>query len=61
MTRSMVDALAELCSPFLKGDNSTFIAAIGGGGEGERHRGRGRGEGGGEGERGAERSIYIVT
>ena len=26
--RSMVDALLELCSPFLKGDNSAFIAAI---------------------------------
>ena len=28
MTRSMVDALSELCSPFLKGANSAFIAAI---------------------------------
>jgi len=28
MTRSIVDALSELCSPFLKGGNSTFIAAI---------------------------------
>jgi len=27
-TRSMVDALFELCSPFLKGGNSVFIAAI---------------------------------
>jgi len=25
---SMVDALSELCSPFVKGDNSVFIAAI---------------------------------
>ena len=24
----MADALSELCSPFLKGGNSTFIAAI---------------------------------
>jgi len=28
MTRSMVDALSELCSPFVKGGNSEFIAAI---------------------------------
>jgi len=28
MTRSIVDGLSELCSPFLKGGNSTFIAAI---------------------------------
>jgi len=28
MTRSMVNALSELCSPFLKGDNSAFIAEI---------------------------------
>ena len=28
MTGSMVDALSELCSPFLKGGNSAFIAAI---------------------------------
>ena len=28
MTRSMVDTLSELCSPFLKGGNSTFIAVI---------------------------------
>ena len=28
MTWSMVDALSELCSPFLKGGNSAFIAAI---------------------------------
>jgi len=28
MTRSMVDALSELCSSFLKGGNSTFSAAI---------------------------------
>jgi len=28
MTRSMVDALLELCSPCLKGGNSAFIAAI---------------------------------
>jgi len=28
MTRSMVDALSGLCSPFLKGGNSAFIAAI---------------------------------
>ena len=28
MTRSTVDALSELCFPFLKGGNSAFIAAI---------------------------------
>jgi len=28
MTRSIVDALSELCSPFLKGSNSVFSAAI---------------------------------
>ena len=28
MTRSSVDALLELCSPFLKGGNSAFITAI---------------------------------
>jgi len=28
MTRLMVDALSELCSPFLKGGNSAFIAGI---------------------------------
>ena len=28
MTRSMVDALSELCFPLLKGGNSAFIAAI---------------------------------
>jgi len=28
MTRSMVDALSELYSPFLKGGNSAFIAAM---------------------------------
>jgi len=28
MTRSMVDALSELCSPFLKRGKSAFIAAI---------------------------------
>jgi len=28
MSRSRVDALSELCSPFLKGGNSVFIAAI---------------------------------
>ena len=28
MSRSSVDALSELCSPFLKGGNSAFIAAI---------------------------------
>jgi len=28
MTRSMVDALSELCSPYLKGGNSVFIGAI---------------------------------
>jgi len=28
MPLSMVDTLFELCSPFLKGGNSTFIAAI---------------------------------
>jgi len=28
MARSMVDALSEMCSLFLKGGNSTFIAAI---------------------------------
>ena len=28
MTRLMVDGLSELCSPFLKGGNSAFIAAI---------------------------------
>jgi len=28
MTRSMVYALSELCSPFLKGGNSVFIAAV---------------------------------
>jgi len=28
MTRSIVDALAELCSLFLKGGNSAFIAVI---------------------------------
>ena len=28
MTRSMVDALSESCSPFLKGGSSAFIAAI---------------------------------
>jgi len=31
MTQSMVDALSELCSPFLKGGNSAFIAAMAGG------------------------------
>jgi len=29
MTGSMVDAVSELCFPFLKGGNSAFIAAIG--------------------------------
>jgi len=29
MTRSIVDVLLELCSPFLKGGNSAFITAIG--------------------------------
>jgi len=28
MTRSMVDALSELCSPFVKVGNFAFIAAI---------------------------------
>jgi len=28
MPRSSVDTLSELCSPFLKGGNSTFIPAI---------------------------------
>jgi len=28
MTRSMVEAFSELCSPFLKGGNSAFITAI---------------------------------
>ena len=28
MTRSIVDILSELCSPFLKGGNSAFITAI---------------------------------
>jgi len=28
MTRSIVDTLSELWSPFLKGGNSAFIAAI---------------------------------
>jgi len=28
MTRTMVDALSELCSPFLKRGNCAFIAAI---------------------------------
>jgi len=28
MTRSMVDTLSELCSPFVKGGNSALIAAI---------------------------------
>jgi len=28
VTRPMVDALSELCSPFLKGGNTAFIAAI---------------------------------
>jgi len=28
MTRSIVDTLSELCSPFLKGGNSAFITAI---------------------------------
>ena len=28
MKRLRVDTLSELCSPFLKGGNSTFIAAI---------------------------------
>ena len=28
MSRSSVDALSELCSPFLKGGNFAFIAAI---------------------------------
>jgi len=28
MTWSLVDALSELCSPFLKGGNFTFIAVI---------------------------------
>jgi len=28
MTRSMVEALSKLCSPFLKGGNFAFIAAI---------------------------------
>jgi len=28
MTRPMVDALPEFCSPFLKGGNPAFIAAI---------------------------------
>jgi len=28
MTRLIVDALSELCSPFLKGGDSAFIAAI---------------------------------
>ena len=31
MTRSIEDALSELRSPFLKGGNSAFIAAIAGG------------------------------
>ena len=28
MTRSIADVLSELCSPFLKGGNSAFTAAI---------------------------------
>jgi len=28
MTRSIADVLSELCSPFLKGGNPTFITAI---------------------------------
>jgi len=28
MSRVMVDAFSELCFPFLKGGNSTFIAVI---------------------------------
>ena len=28
MTRSNVDVISELCTPFLKGGNSIFIAAI---------------------------------
>ena len=28
MTRSMVNAFSELCSPFFKGGNSAFITAI---------------------------------
>ena len=28
ITRSIVDVLSELCSPFLKGGNSAFIPAI---------------------------------
>ena len=28
ITRSMLDALSKLCSPFLEGGNSAFIAAI---------------------------------
>ena len=28
MTRSMVDALSDLCSPFVKGGNFAFITAI---------------------------------
>jgi len=28
MSRSIVDALSELCCPFVKGCNSAFIAAI---------------------------------
>jgi len=28
MTRSVVDVFSEFCSPFLKGGNSAFIAAI---------------------------------
>jgi len=28
MTLSIVDTLSELCSPFLKGGNSAFIAVI---------------------------------
>jgi len=28
MSRSRADALSELCSPFLKGGSSVFIAAI---------------------------------
>ena len=28
MTRSIADALSELCTPFLKGGNSAFLAAI---------------------------------
>ena len=28
MSRTSVDALSELCSPFVKGDNPTFIVVI---------------------------------